>query len=550
MIKRLCTCALTAFFLCSCSAEGGVSMFPQGTEYYYDESAPVIEFEKTRMNADGVREYYLFDDNPEHLNPRFLADGEVPSLIAHFEDLTPGIYTVFSYHHRGDSVDYQADLYYDAVFSSSTGGEFEILNLGLDHDWDWNQAWADYTGETVYMPEYIRSYSCTCNEQLQGADGICTNPECPGIIRNQSREPNTALYDNLLTVKEVSPGSPVYLSDFVTHIEKDGVNHFRYGGYNEPMWMMMRFEVKSGTVTFDTLAYTDKTAAQNNFNTLLKGAFDNEPQYKGIAECAPVVTAELEYDINDSTSSGAIPVTVKNARVPEGFTIKDGVFATYVNTWREEQPIAAESDIMPLEYADDTKLQLYGAAAAGRDNIWRFDPYHTKTYGGYDAAWEKKLKEYGIAVGGDFEPNSSILEANYPKGTEVSTDEFYTYTACNLGNFGVTNVYKIRLCNSGTEERQFGLSIRSIAGQVYRYSQVDINSGAEIKSDGYIMKKFDDDPKEDPQSTSDPKARVKPPELGDDIIFGAEPGRTYEITIEITTLTGCVAPMHNNFFVN
>ena len=85
---------------------------------------------------------------------------------------------------------------------------------------------------------------------------------------------------------------------------------------------------------------------------------------------------------------------------------------------------------------------------------------------------------------------------------------------------------------------------------MYRYSQVDINSGAEIKSDGYIMKKFDDDPKEDPQSTSDPKARVKPPELGDDIIFGAEPGRTYEITIEITTLTGCVAPMHNNFFVN
>ena len=93
----LLTAILSLIFTASCGSGGSGGV-------YLDSSAPVLEFEPVKTSEDGKNEYYLFDDNPEHLNPNFLADSaDAPSSIARFEDLQPGIYTVFSYHHRGDS---------------------------------------------------------------------------------------------------------------------------------------------------------------------------------------------------------------------------------------------------------------------------------------------------------------------------------------------------------------------------------------------------------------------------------------------------------------
>ncbi len=553
-LKKLILCASSsaALALCGCAAgiaQDGLSAAPSvtETEYYLDPAAPVIEFVPETESADGIPEYYLFDDNPEHLNAKFLADGETPSSIAHFENLTPGIYTVFSYHHRGYSVDFQADLYYDAVFScGAAGGEFEILNLGLDHDWNWNQAWADYTRAGVSMPEYLRSFKCECGAGIS-ADSHAEG--CPAVVKNEFREPNTAEYNSLNKKKSLTGGEKVYLSEFESYIGDNDVNHFRYGGWNEPMWMMMRFRVLSGTVNFDTLAYTDKSAAKENFDTLLKGPFDNESQYKGIADNAPVVTAKLEYEFDDSTPEGSIKVTVKNSRNPDGITLPDGVFATNVNTWREQEPIAAESDLMRLRYADDTKFGLYGGEVPDgwKNNVWLFDLFHTKHYGNYDDEWNEKLRSYGVPAAEKFQPNIEIKDIRHPSGNEISDDEFYRYNACNLGNFGVTERYEIHIKNSGTGPRTFGFTMSSIAGQVYRYRVTDSGTGAVLADDGgtYIMKKFDDDPMEDPLSTAEPKERLKPAEYGDTLSVEAQPGAEYDIAIEVTTLTGCIAPMHN-----
>ncbi len=526
---------------------GGCASAPP--EYGLDPAAPVIEFTAETKSADGKPEYYLFDDNPEHLNAKYLADGETPSSIVHFENLTPGIYTVFSYHHRGYSVDFWADLYYDAAFSSNGGGSFKIINLGIDKNWDWNQAWADYTNTPVSMPEYLRTFGCACGAGIapDHADG------CPAVVRDQARTPNTEKYTCLGGERGLSAGESAYLSDFESYITENDINHFRYGGWNEPMWMMMKFEVLSGAVNFDTLAYTDKAAAENNFNILLKGPYDNEPQYKGIAENAPIVTAAFEYEINDKTPSGPVPVTVKNSRAPEGITIPDGVFATNVNTWREPLPIAAESDLMRLKYADDTKMSLYGSEVPDgwKNNIWQFDAFHTKHYGNYDAEQSEKIASYGAPVMTKFQPNIDIKDIKHPSGSEVCDDDFYKYNACNLGNFGVTERYEIKLKNSGSKTRKFNFYLSSIAGQVYRYKLTDAQSGETAQSDGgtYIMKKFDDDPPEDPNSKTDPKERLKPDEYGDTIGFALEAGKTYNAVIEITTLTGCVAPMHNRISI-
>lgn len=548
LIKKRILCFVAAAMLafCGCGASG-MPPAPTEMEYYYDPAAPVVEFTAKTADSDGKPEYYLFDDNPEHLNSKFLADGENPSSIAHFEDLTPGIYTVFSYHHRGYSVDLQADLYYDAAFSSNGYGEFKILNLGLDKNWDWNQAWADYSDTAVSMPEYLRTFNCACGGEYYHADG------CPAVIRDQFRTPNTDKYECLGAVRGAAQSSPIWLSEIEGYISENDTNHFRYGGWNEPMWMMMKFEVLSGTVNFDTLAYTDKAAAKRNFPTLLKGAFDNEPQYKGVAENAPIVTAAFDCEISAATPSGPVPVTVKNSRAPEGITLRDGVFATNVNTWREPNPIAAESDLMRLKYVDDTKMGLYGSEVPDgwKNNYWLFDAFHTKHYGNYDAEQSKKISGYGAPVAEKFQPNIDIKDIAHPTETELCDDDFYKYNACNLGNFGVTERYEIGLKNSDSKPRKFKFYLSSIAGQVYRYNLTDAESGEITQSDGgaYIMKKFDDDPKEDPNSTSDPKERVKPDEYGDTIEFELEPGKSYRAVIEITTLTGCVAPMHNQMSV-
>lgn len=550
ILKTVCLSAIAALALLSC-AEPAQTLTENTTEnidmVYLDPSAPVIEFTTSDRNSDGEKEFYLFDDNPEHLNPKFLADGEIPSSIAHFEELEPGVYTVFSYHHRGTSVDDWAELFYDTAFSSEDGAKVEILNIGLDHDWDWNQAWADYTGTSVLMPEYLKTFQCTCGEDCGCTEenGICINPECPAIVRDEKRDPKTNEYDGIGQEREIPAGEPVLLSDIVTHIEKAELNHFRYGSYQEPMWLMMKFRVVSGTVTFDTLAYSDKNTALKSFASLENGAFDNEPQYKGIAYSSPVAEAEFGLTFTDDTPAGDIPVTVKNARNPEGITLTDGVWATNVNTWKEERPIAAESDMMRLEYKDDTKLSLYGGNVLERDNIWRFDPYHTKCYFSDD-----KLELYDIPTGGEFVPNSEMKNVRYPKGNEISGREFYAAAACNLGNFGVTNAYAIHIKNDSADTRKLSYEMKSIAGQVYRWRMKD-GDGNIISDDGgsYYMKKFDDDPAEDPASDSEPKARLAAAEYSDTLTFDIPSGEERTVEIEITTLTGCNAPTHNKMSV-
>ena len=265
-------------------------------------------------------EFYLFDDNPEHLNPRFLADGGEPSSIAHFEKLGSGVYTVFSYHHRGDSCSFDSELFFDAAFSSQSEAEIELLAVGINNSWDWNKAWADYTGVPVIMPEFYRTFDCICegNCLCRGGSDKCKS-DCPAIIRGEERIPDTELYDGL-NIKISLSDSPLFLSDLVNYISKNSLNKFRTGGYNEPMWLMMKFRINSGSAVFDTLAYRDKNAAVENFSELKKGAYDNEPQYKGIAQNAPIMTAEFGIKLDEVAQSGAIAVTVKNSRVPSGCT--------------------------------------------------------------------------------------------------------------------------------------------------------------------------------------------------------------------------------------
>ena len=516
-MKRLFTLLLMLIILCSCGKT-------EDYELSLDSSAPVIEFSPVK-ETDGASEFYLFDDNPEYLNSSFLADGENPNAIAYFDDLQEGIYTAFSYHHRGESVGYEEDLYFDVLFSGD-GCEIEILQLGLDHNWDWNQAWADFTGTPVSMPEYFKTFECTCGRNPQRDNGMCKTG-CPAIKGNELRTP---AYYGLSGMNEViKVDGKIFLSDIIPYISENDVNKFRYGGPVEPMWLMMKFRVLSGNAGFATVAYTSKEKAFENAGISGKGEFVNEPQYKGIADSAPFTVCEFNYNI---TKTGVVPVTVKNARVPDGNTDKDGWFATFINTWRLEKPIAVESDMLPLRYADNKM-----------DMEWRFDPLHTKLYeDNYSDKDRKLLKEYGVT---DFVPNIPMSEINHPAGAQVSSYDFYRLTACNLGNFGVTTKYVMYITNSMDVDAGYVFEMKSDAGQVYRYSLTD-ETGNIVYDDGgqYTMKRFDSDPAENKSG-----GRIEPADYSTEVVYTIPAGRTYTAVLEVTTLTGCNSPMQNRILV-
>lgn len=490
---------LAVFLLCSCGKS---------------EKPIDIKFEK----QEG--EYYLFDDNPEYLRPEYRADGEIPSSIACFDELGEGTYTVFSYHHRGTSAEIDEDLYFDFLFSSDDA-VVEIENFCMDVNWQWHKAWADYSGTEVTRPIYYKNASCNC-----GGGGEKHKSGCPAVCGGDVFEPTKA--EELGVPMKVSGN--LLLSDMLGRIKDDGLNRFRNTSKVDPVWLMMKFKVVSGTVSAATVCYSDIGAASENFDTMKKGSFFNEVQYKGIADCAPAADTEISYAFSDY--SGAIPVRVKNMRAPEGYVSENGRFATSINTWREEKPIAAESDMAELRYRDASKADLYGKNRSS-DNVWHFDPFHTKLYGGES---EEILEKYGAAVGADFEPNGAISDLKHPgkKGSK----EFYKYFACNLGNFGFTYKFKLNLENSTDRDRVFRFNIDSDAPEVYRFTQKD-GDGNIIYSDGgkYITKKFDDEPKGE-----------NPEFMSDDIKFSVPKNSTSTAEVEVVILTGCNAPVYYTFY--
>ena len=246
----------------------------------YNGAIPDLKFTHITHNKAGKRCFYLFDDNPEHLNKDFLADGNNPSSIAHFGELKPGIYTVFSYHHRGTAAESEHDLFFDVLLRAENEASFKITKIGLDHDWKWNKAWADFSGTDVYLPEYLKTYNCTClGRQCAKADGVCKNG-CGCAVRNELVAADCERFVELNKEFTVKAGDNSLLSEIIPTIGENRINEIRHGGYNEPVWLMMELEILSGEMSVDTVAYTDKAMASRNFDTMKKGRLAYEPQFK------------------------------------------------------------------------------------------------------------------------------------------------------------------------------------------------------------------------------------------------------------------------------
>lgn len=210
--------------------------------------------------------------------------------------------------------------------------------------------------------------------------------------------------------------------DFVTHfpkplpdiyyqniIVKPGENHWLLGDSRQGMLagqvflLLSNFKVVSGGGVIKIAAFVDinnydeNSVSNGKFITEIRNNVKSYRYYKGVANSSTVMETNLEYDINSDTKKNIkLPVEVSNQFVNcEG----TNVWITNLNPWmnRKSAAIISESDMFKFEYNDDFGL-------------WYFDTFHT-----------------------DF-PNEIISSC-------AAT------SSCNLGNWGATNRYNIKINN-------------------------------------------------------------------------------------------------------
>lgn len=155
--------------------------------------------------------------------------------------------------------------------------------------------------------------------------------------------------------------------------------------------------------------------------------------------------------------------------------------------------IANESDLMKLEYEDDSKIDYYGSDIPdeNREGIWYFDIWHS----GIERSPRKYQNEnkwissekYGGSSGSTFIPNESLdgvagcVRAKIENGT-YTTEKLQEYDtgenmrdiksviAPNIGNYGMTARQKISITNDSNEPINIQYYIYSSAKELYHFA--------------------------------------------------------------------------------
>ena len=210
------------------------------------------------------------------------------------------------------------------------------------------------------------------------------------------------------------------------------------------------------------LFYADPSNAANKdniqVNSINKGKYEKDLQYKGTAYNAPRVTAELDYIIDGSVfedpddptqtlTTVPLPVTIKNQFfddwVTPDFWGKTNMFTTHVNSYTMNNwKSASENDMMAFYYQDTDQN--------GNVRNWIFDCFHS-----------------------DETPGELLTKA--PDGTP---DESVAQNkAGNFGNYGVTYTYTINIYNSDTQTRYFNYCVNSQGNHIYDDEVAYYNAG-------------------------------------------------------------------------
>ena len=424
-----------------------------------------VHFNQNSKDENGNPNYYIFIDSPEHITKNDVIDNEHKNrTLSLFKDLTPGTYTVFELHHKAvasTTADVEKDeaisesdaLYYDAVFyNTETEGQIKITKLGMnlgDRRASYDMAWEEYKND---------------NRNLEAK------------INNESEKWITDISDNK---------DGILISDN----ESMGV-----------MYLMMEFEVVSGTVDFATVAkinsndFTDfdKEHAESTYK-------DHKKQVlKGKGSFAQEITADdMEYYIDDNMQIESDAYMEKEVEKLNGkkysmlhFNIDTPVSGKIKNSrefslnasalYYECKNSFPESAVLGLEYdgvydeSNQNKtfyFDTYHSPYVRNENVPNYIAENTQKYQWdmnekFTDDWIKKLKDL------DYNPYSTENEEIRPDCKEF--ENFLGVT--NMQGYGITYKYNITIHNVGNDNKKICYVPKIAPQYLYKYNVYDGSS--------------------------------------------------------------------------
>lgn len=453
-------------------------------------AAEKLEFVKDTGTANKPH-YYLFDDNIEFITLDHVADnGDASTTIAHFGDLGVGTYTFFGYHNRNATFT-GSNLYYDPVFwnPEGTNGNVKITKVGADPvSWNWNQVWADFSREDIYAEKFY----------VKGRP-----------IIEQSYPPCPENYISLPWDFSIGANTKTWFSQFLSLgqiAEMQGA-----------CWIIMEFEVTSGTVNFDTVAYQNAGEKNNiNMTAIKKGNYVDDignPTIKGKSNYGPAVSTALNYVIDDTIPDATVlPVKVVNQFHPEGHRNDFNIFTTRVNSYGGEGKAGTQGN---WETADDSgMLPFVYNDNDGIGKTWLFDPTHD------------------FLTGEVFPtpPTSPVSGVN----------------RSHLGNYGVTEKYKINIHNSSGQDKLFSYRIEAQGFYVYKVNVA--YDGVRQTGENYNKQLF----RYAYMDQYDKHGNLLDVSIStyEYIDIPLPAGKTTEIELDMTLTTGCNMTAHNSLVIN
>lgn len=368
---------------------------------------------------------YLYNNNPEYIDDMMTVSHTNPRYLSNHEHLTPDRYYLYmSYFNYTGSGSLGYDIETDVQIIAKQDAVLTINNASFDT----NNNRAYIKNGTIYHE--ISDWTFT---------GVCADMLGTNITDMSGRDVFKAHSYNPVTI-HIKKGNVIWLSDYI-----DNYDTVHFG---QPVHFQADITLTDGIVDINTLAkkHNGKLRDRTDIpNKIYFGIYRYDYTLKGISDTLPeVVSNIMHFTIDDSIVSGErLPVTIKNQYVPDGNTVYTWV--TNINpiadAWSKNT--AVESDMLSFEYKDDNKLSFYGSDVSKKDNIWIFDTRHAAC-SQYDARAGKKPSEY--------EPNF-IIDNIFQ--SDIST------AACNLGNYGVTETYRLEIENNSDRDRYFNYTIAS-----------------------------------------------------------------------------------------
>jgi hypothetical protein len=336
-------------------------------------------------------------------------------------------------------------LVFDLLFKATSNAEIKISALGVQWhtaadgaDWSSIQAWADYKGRPI--------------NPMSNADS--TNPPTPRTY----------------TINLNSSNNTMWLSDIYNSASVTGETWGQIEDDWEPIFLIMDFQVISGSVDLEWCAYRNKS---NHDYNITDAPMYHDGMGKGIAPMLPKKRTNLEFYIPANTESGAdikLPVRVKNyyANMYDENGVSTEKWSTGVN------PVASlynaayngvPSSVVAMKYYDPSKLNYYGSNVNNneKETTWYFDwnrnKYFYPTSSGYWNGIERELTFNYSNIPSDYKPNgvmTSFSTLNEQEFNNYNYDIGYgsnvtSYAVVSgMGGYSVELTYNVTFNNLGS----------------------------------------------------------------------------------------------------